>query len=109
MNNEEDIIQKIDKVEYDNNLSQEQKNLIQKHIENMTIIQGLIVLFLIALQGFLYMFILRIIINNTIQLVNSRIKEKARMTKLIFAIPICEIVIGLILCVPIYNALYELI
>ena len=30
--------EKIDKVEYDNNLSQEQKNLIQKHIENMTII-----------------------------------------------------------------------
>ena len=79
------------------------------YIENMAIIQVLIVLFLIALQSFLYMFILRIIINNTIQLVNSRIKEKARMTKLIFAIPICEIVIGLILCVPIYNALYELI
>lgn len=30
--------EKIDKVEYDNNLSQEQKNLIQKHIGNMTII-----------------------------------------------------------------------
>ena len=30
--------EKIDKVKYDNNLSQEQKNLIQKHIENMTII-----------------------------------------------------------------------
>ena len=79
------------------------------YVENMSIVQVLIVFFIIAIQVFLYILIWRIIINNTIQIASYKIKEKDRITKIISTIVICEIIIGLILCWIIYNAIYMLV